>query len=63
MATQTLIQRYGVLLDDKEENLQSRLEILNAHLNAPDRLRVIFFCKTKFKFFGEYFLVSNFGNF
>lgn len=39
LATQTLIQRYGVLLDDKEENLQSRLEILNAHLNAPDKLR------------------------
>lgn len=51
MATQTLIQRYGILLDDKEENLQSRLEILNAHLNAPDKLRVINFLFFIVKFY------------
>jgi len=39
LAMQTLIQRYGLMIDEKEEALQCKLENLNAQLNAPDRLK------------------------
>jgi len=39
LATQTLIQRYGMIVDEKEEQLQCRLESLNAQLNAPNKLK------------------------
>uniref|UniRef100_A0A914C196 Nucleoporin Nup54 alpha-helical domain-containing protein n=1 Tax=Acrobeloides nanus TaxID=290746 RepID=A0A914C196_9BILA len=39
VATQTLVQRYGLVIDEDEENLLSRLETCNALLNAPDQLK------------------------
>uniref|UniRef100_A0A915D3G4 RNA helicase n=1 Tax=Ditylenchus dipsaci TaxID=166011 RepID=A0A915D3G4_9BILA len=39
LATQTLIQRYGLMVDEKEEQLQCRLENINAQLNAPDMIK------------------------
>ncbi|KAI1731799.1 DEAD/DEAH box helicase domain-containing protein [Ditylenchus destructor] len=39
LATQTLIQRYGMMVDEKEEMLQCKLERISAELNAPDMIK------------------------
>lgn len=39
LANQTLIQRYGMAIDDKEEKLQCQLERINVQINAPDKIK------------------------
>lgn len=42
LTMQTLVQRYSVAVDVREEKLESRLEALNAALVAPNQIKVIF---------------------
>lgn len=39
LATQTLIQRFGMPISEDEENLETQLERLNALLNAPGQIK------------------------
>jgi hypothetical protein len=40
LTTQTQNQRHGQIVDDKEEQLQCRLESINVLLNGPGKLKV-----------------------
>jgi hypothetical protein len=39
LATQTLVQRFGMTLSEDEEKLHSHLELINAHVNAPNQIK------------------------
>lgn len=41
LVLQALIERYNVALDNREEQLESRLEALDASLEAPNQIKVL----------------------